>query len=118
MRDESLDACPQPRDDGVVRFVSLAELSAWRCLTWGDDLAPLVTLVADSAARFSDDFGDRCGGERFRVMGASREGVGDVDGISIKIAVGTALAGGPLRRSQRALLTHWAPVLASVFHQV
>jgi hypothetical protein len=25
------------------------------------------------------------------------------------IAVGTALAGGPPRRSQRALLTHWAP---------
>src|ERR1039458_8902841 len=27
------------------------------------------------------------------------------------IAVGTALAGGPPRRSQRALLTHWAPAL-------
>ncbi|MGI8627678.1 MAG: hypothetical protein ACR2J5_14100, partial [Geodermatophilaceae bacterium] len=25
------------------------------------------------------------------------------------IAVGTALASGPPRRSQRALLTHWAP---------
>ena len=25
------------------------------------------------------------------------------------IAVGTALAGGPPHRSQRALLTHWAP---------
>src|SRR5215216_5298287 len=29
------------------------------------------------------------------------------------IAVGTALAGGPPRRSQRALLTHWAPDLGS-----
>jgi len=28
-----------------------------------------------------------------------------------EIAVGTALAGGPPRRSQRALLTHWAPAL-------
>src|ERR1017187_8265027 len=28
-----------------------------------------------------------------------------------RIAVGTALAGGPPRRSQRALLTHWAPAL-------
>ncbi len=27
------------------------------------------------------------------------------------IAVGTALTGGPPRRSQRALLTHWAPAL-------
>src|SRR6185312_2279084 len=27
------------------------------------------------------------------------------------IAVGTPLAGGPPRRSQRALLTHWAPAL-------
>lgn len=75
---------PQRRDDGVVRFASLAELSAWRCLTWGDDIAPLVTLVADSAAGFSDDLGDRCGGERFRVVGASRKGVGDVDGVSVK----------------------------------
>src|SRR6266508_3484339 len=30
-----------------------------------------------------------------------------------RIAVGTALAGGPPRRSQRALLTHWAPDLGS-----
>ncbi len=29
------------------------------------------------------------------------------------IAVGTALAGGPPRRSQRALLTHWAPALGT-----
>src|SRR5512132_261358 len=29
------------------------------------------------------------------------------------IAVGTALSDGPPRRSQRALLTHWAPVLGS-----
>src|SRR5437773_8944720 len=29
------------------------------------------------------------------------------------IAVGTALAGGPPRRSQRALLTHWAPDLGA-----
>jgi hypothetical protein len=29
------------------------------------------------------------------------------------IAVGTALAGGPPRRSQRALLTHWAPALGA-----
>jgi hypothetical protein len=29
------------------------------------------------------------------------------------IAVGTALASGPPRRSQRALLTHWAPALGS-----
>jgi hypothetical protein len=28
-----------------------------------------------------------------------------------RIAVGTALAGGPPHRSQRALLTHWAPAL-------
>jgi hypothetical protein len=31
----------------------------------------------------------------------------------ILIAVGTALAGGPPRRSQRALLTHWAPALGA-----
>src|ERR1019366_7495375 len=30
-----------------------------------------------------------------------------------RIAVGTALAGGPPRRSQRALLTHWAPDLGA-----
>ena len=29
------------------------------------------------------------------------------------IAVGTALTGGPPRRSQRALLTHWAPALGA-----
>ena len=29
------------------------------------------------------------------------------------IAVGTAVAGGPPRRSQRALLTHWAPALGA-----
>ena len=29
------------------------------------------------------------------------------------IAVGTALASGPPRRSQRALLTHWAPASGS-----
>jgi hypothetical protein len=29
------------------------------------------------------------------------------------IAVGTALAGGPPHRSQRALLTHWAPALGA-----
>jgi hypothetical protein len=29
------------------------------------------------------------------------------------IAVGTALTGGPPRRSQRALLTHWAPALGT-----
>src|SRR4029453_11437561 len=29
------------------------------------------------------------------------------------IAVGTALAGGPPHRSQRALLTHWAPALGN-----
>src|SRR5512133_2854503 len=33
--------------------------------------------------------------------------------MSSIIAVGTALAGGPPRRSQRALLTHWAPDLGS-----
>src|SRR5213592_4735752 len=33
--------------------------------------------------------------------------------IPAHIAVGTALAGGPPRRSQRALLTHWAPDLGS-----
>ena len=32
---------------------------------------------------------------------------------STAIAVGTAVAGGPPRRSQRALLTHWAPALGS-----
>ncbi len=31
--------------------------------------------------------------------------------VCSSIAVGTALAGGPPRRSQRALLTHWAPAL-------
>jgi hypothetical protein len=31
----------------------------------------------------------------------------------LEIAVGTALAGGPPRRSQRALLTHWAPALGA-----
>jgi bacterioferritin len=30
-----------------------------------------------------------------------------------RIAVGTALAGGPPHRSQRALLTHWAPALSA-----
>jgi hypothetical protein len=30
-----------------------------------------------------------------------------------KIAVGTAVAGGPPRRSQRAELPHWAPALGS-----
>src|SRR5262249_13477291 len=30
-----------------------------------------------------------------------------------RVAVGTALAGGPPRRSQRALLTHWAPALGA-----
>jgi hypothetical protein len=84
MRDESLDGCPQLRDDGVVRFVSLAELSAWRCFTWGDDIAPLVTLVTDPAAGFSDDLGDRCGGERFRVVSASGKGVGDINRVSIE----------------------------------
>jgi len=32
-------------------------------------------------------------------------------GLSTVITVGTALAGGPPCRSQRALLTHWAPAL-------
>jgi len=32
----------------------------------------------------------------------------DQDGDPV-IAVGTALSGGPPHRSQRALLTHWAP---------
>ena len=31
--------------------------------------------------------------------------------LTATIAVGTALAGGPPHRSQRALLTHWAPAL-------
>jgi hypothetical protein len=31
--------------------------------------------------------------------------------LIMTIAVGTAVAGGPPRRSQRALLTHWAPAL-------
>lgn len=60
-RDESFDGHPQRRDDGVVRFVSLAELFARWCLTRGDDAAPLVTFVADFAAGFSDDLGDWCG---------------------------------------------------------
>ena len=33
--------------------------------------------------------------------------------VTQRIAVGTALAGGPPRRSQRALLTHWAPASGS-----
>ena len=33
------------------------------------------------------------------------------DSAAGAIAVGTALAGAPPRRSQRALLTHWAPAL-------
>src|SRR6266487_7005964 len=33
--------------------------------------------------------------------------------MSVIIAVGTVLAGGPPRRSQRALLTHWAPDLGA-----
>ena len=70
--DESFNGCPQCRDDGVVRFVYLAELSARRCLAWGDDIAPLVALVADAAPGMSDDLGDRCGGERCRVVDASR----------------------------------------------
>jgi len=36
--------------------------------------------------------------------GAKREPISDG-----RIAVGTALSGGPPHRSQRALLTHWAP---------
>src|SRR5206468_3359127 len=32
-----------------------------------------------------------------------------VERTRMVIAVGTALTGGPPRRSQRALLTHWAP---------
>jgi hypothetical protein len=35
----------------------------------------------------------------------------DVRGPMVQIAVGTALAGGPPRRSQRAGLPHWAPAL-------
>jgi hypothetical protein len=34
-----------------------------------------------------------------------------ITSVAWSIAVGTALAGGPPRRSQRALLTHWAPAL-------
>ena len=34
-----------------------------------------------------------------------------VDGMVQAMAVGTTLTGGPPRRSQRALLTHWAPAL-------
>ena len=35
------------------------------------------------------------------------------DHFGMAIAVGTALPGGPPRRSQRALLTHWAPALGA-----
>src|SRR5918997_5268445 len=82
MCDEPFNGRSQRRDDGVVCFVPFAEFSAWRCLTWGDNIASLVTFVADPATRFSDDLGDRCGDECFRVVGASGKGVGDVDGVS------------------------------------
>lgn len=79
MCDESFNGCSQRRDDGVVCFVSLAELSAGQCLARGDDIAPLVTFVTDSTAGFSDDLDDRCGDELFRVVGASRKGIEDIE---------------------------------------
>jgi hypothetical protein len=82
--DESFDRGSEGRDDSVVLFVAFAEFSAWWGLTWGDDAAPLVAFIADSAAGFFDDLGDRCGGERFRIVGASWKGIGNVDGVSVK----------------------------------
>jgi transposase-like protein len=41
-----------------------------------------------------------------------RGGLAAISTKAASIAVGTALAGGPPRRSQRALLTHWAPALS------
>ena len=46
-------------------------------------------------------------------FGSYQDATPSVAGSSAGIAVGTALAGGPPRRSQRALLTHWAPDLGS-----
>jgi hypothetical protein len=42
-----------------------------------------------------------------------RRAQGEGPGAAGLIAVGTAVANGPPRRSQRALLTHWAPALGS-----
>jgi hypothetical protein len=44
------------------------------------------------------------------VRGSALARPGDED-VGFTIAVGTAVAGGPPRRSQRALLAHWAPPL-------
>ena len=59
-------------------------------------------------------------GNIYSNQGAMTPGVSEetADGMSEEkiepgIAVGTALAGGPPRRSQRALLTHWAPASGS-----
>src|SRR5215216_4396893 len=45
--------------------------------------------------------------------GGGRRAEGQGTGAVGVIAVGTAVANGPPRRSQRALLTHWAPALGS-----
>ena len=44
-----------------------------------------------------------------------RDGISTISNHQVKdgITVGTALAGGPPCRSQRALLTHWAPAAGS-----
>src|SRR5215216_990292 len=50
----------------------------------------------------------------FRPLGALPVTTPKGGGVGVRlIAVGTALAGGPPHRSQRALLTHWAPALGT-----
>ncbi len=48
-----------------------------------------------------------------RPGGTNLRALGQLRCCSQTIAVGTALTGRPPRRSQRALLTHWAPALGS-----
>ena len=55
MCDESFNGRAQRRNHGVVCFVSLAEASAWRCLTRGDDIASLVTLCFRIDSTFLDN---------------------------------------------------------------
>jgi len=50
-------------------------------------------------------------GEDLIMFGATNETFPKLPVIVYVIAVGTAVADGPPRRSQRALLAHWAPPL-------
>ena len=106
IRPQQLAGCPP---DGEDWYANLLWLSGRKCLLLSHAATLFTVFEADVRAAGLRDPGCLVTGLISREL-LREELPADTFG-SPAVAVGTALAGGPPRRSQRAELPHWAPTM-------